>query len=216
MILFESDTPSRTHGIPSSGSLEYGKRLPSRGHNFGTYSDLGSLIGRTHVHSSVRQVVVTAYESLESTYPEGHFIYAESGWPRGGSFRPHRTHRSGLSVDFVVPVLSGGEPDTLMCWAANTWCYGVSFDEKGRREGDPDQRIDFDAIAAHLLALDASARAHGARIQRVIFAPDLRRALFRAKGGDQVRAKIRFMKKRAWVRHDDHYHVDFALRDRSQ
>lgn len=97
---------SQVVGSTSNGQLLHGKRLPTRGANFVTYSRLGSLIGRTCVAD--------------------------------------RLH------------------DTILA-----------------------------AIAAHLLALDASRRAYGLKIERVIFAPELRDALFNAAGGKKVRERIK-------------------------
>ena len=41
---------------------------------------------------------------LERTQPGVKFVYGETGWPDGGPMPPHRTHRNGMSVDFMVPV----------------------------------------------------------------------------------------------------------------
>lgn len=35
--------------------------------------------------------------------------------------------------------------------------------------------------------------------------------LFKTKYGQYLRDNIQFSKKRAWVRHDEHYHVDFSI-----
>ena len=55
---FESDIPSRSRGTTGNGSLENGKRLPTSGPNFSSYSRLGALLGRTAVHNKVRDVLV--------------------------------------------------------------------------------------------------------------------------------------------------------------
>ena len=36
-------------------------------------------------------------------------------------------------------------------------------------------------------------------------------ALLATPRGPYLRARLRFMKKPAWIRHDEHYHVDFAV-----
>ena len=51
----------------------------------------------------------------------------------------------------------------------------------------------------------------GIQVRRVIFAPDLRGELFAAEQGDEVRRRLTFIPGGAWVRHDEHYHVDFSL-----
>ena len=103
-LLFENQKQSQSLGTVSNGSLIDGKRMPSKGKNFETYSYFLSFIGRTCIHSKVREVVVDAYKILETTQPDTTFIYGEMGWCKGGRFRPHRTHQNGLSVDFMVPL----------------------------------------------------------------------------------------------------------------
>lgn len=205
--LQDPSTTSLSTGEIASGSLTLGRRLPTRGRNFSSYSELGSLLGRTHVHSVVHDTLLDAYERLSHTHPDQHFVYAETGWPMGGSFAPHRTHQNGLSVDFVVPVSREQRPASLYCGIWNAWCYAITFDEQGRSN---EHEIDFEALGAHLLALDAAARQHGTRVERVILAPDLRAKLFQSTQGERIKKQFDFLQGKAWVRHDDHYHVDFA------
>lgn len=205
----ESDEPSRSEGTPSRGELIHGKRLPVRGPNFEAYSYLGALIGRTCVHERVRDVVTDAYARSAESAPGVRFMYGETAWCSGGGrMPPHHTHQNGWSVDFMVPVEDeAGASASYPAWPWTKFGYGVEFDERGRRGR---LRIDFDALAAHLLALEEAARAREARLKRVILAPELRPELFAARRGAQVRRRIRFMPRRAWIRHDEHYHVDFA------
>ena len=56
----------------------------------------------------------------------------------------------------------------------------------------------------------AVARGHG--LWRVIFDPQLQPLLFDTEIGRLLKKNnITFSKKRSWVRHDDHYHVDFIV-----
>jgi len=206
----ESDAPSKSVGSTSDGTLVNAKRLPSRGENFRTYSNLGSLIGRTCVHGKVRDAMLSAFAAMSADFPDTEFTYGETAWCWGGGrLRPHRTHQNGLSVDFMVPVLDeSGAPAN---YPARPWTkigYALEFDASGHADA---LRIDFDALANHLLALDEAAEDAGIRIRRVIFAPELRRQLFETDAGKKVRTRIKFMPGKAWVRHDEHYHVDFAL-----
>ena len=206
-IAFEDDAPSRSHGTPANGRLENGKRLPSRGDNFRAYSSLGTLLGRNAVHHAVRDAVVDAYAALAVSRPASRYVYAETGWPSGGRLRPHRTHRNGMAVDFHVPVVDGdGEPRWLPAYPWNQWGYRLEFDAQGRLGH---LRIDFDAMAAHLQALETAARDHGLKIEVVIFDPPLHPALFASDGMDSLRTRVRFTPRAAWVRHDEHYHVVF-------
>lgn len=206
-IALESPTPSRSVGTVAAGELLHGKRLPTSGPNFVTYSRLGSLLGRTCVHSRVRAAVLDAYRELARDRPELHFVYGETGWCSGGRFRPHRTHRNGLSVDFMVPVRDRtGQPADLPTWPWRKFGYGVEFDSAGRGR---DLTVDFDALAAHLSALHDAAARHGLTIERVILAPE-----FEARLHGTATAAVSglpFMRGRPWVRHNEHYHVDFGV-----
>jgi penicillin-insensitive murein endopeptidase len=208
-LSLEDATPSRSIGTPANGRLEHGKRLPDSGPNFVAYSRTGTSLGRNTVHGQVRDAVLDAYAELARTHPDLRFVYGETGLPSGGPMPPHRTHQNGLSVDFFVPVRDARGAVAVLPTGPD-WKFGYDheFDAAGR-EGD--LRIDDAAIAAHLLALDAAARRHGMRIDRVIFEPELQPALFAAPGGREVKSRVPFMPGRAWVRHDEHYHVDFAI-----
>src|SRR5690554_4614235 len=82
--VFEDDEPSVSAGKVSNGGLVNGKRLPSSGPNFQTYSRLGSLIGRTYVHHAVRDTIVDSYAEVFQVNPEWRFVYGETGWCTGG------------------------------------------------------------------------------------------------------------------------------------
>lgn len=49
------------YGTTSKGRLENGVQLPDKGNNYVAYSAMASLAGRTYVHSSVRDIMVSAY-----------------------------------------------------------------------------------------------------------------------------------------------------------
>ncbi len=200
------------YGTTAKGRLERGVRLPLRGGNFVSYSRTAVLLGRTFVHSKVRKIVVAAYRRLQRTMPGKVFMYGETGFRRGGRFRPHRTHQNGLSVDFMVPVVDRhGRSVYLPTGYFNRFGYAIEFDRHGRYKA---YRIDFTAMAAHLKALDEAATAQGVRLQRVIFDPALQPYLLKTGYGAYLKRRIRFSNKRSWVRHDEHYHVDFAVRCR--
>jgi penicillin-insensitive murein endopeptidase len=208
-LSLESSAPSRSIGTVAKGRLENGKRLPASGPNFRSYSRLGALLGRTVVHSAVRVAVLEAYGELARTRPELRFVYGETGWPSGGRFRPHRTHQNGLCVDFMVPVRRGvGSPAELPTPVWLKFGYGIEFDQRGRYR---DLSIDFQAILAHLGALERAAGRHGLAIQRVIFAPEFHRFLAATSEGQALLRRLPFSSGDVWVRHDEHYHVEFRL-----
>ncbi|MDF1641476.1 penicillin-insensitive murein endopeptidase [Thalassolituus oleivorans] len=206
---YASASDSICHGTTSNGSLENGVQLPSEGNNFESYSNVARLAGRTYVHSSVYNIVVAAYSDLEREQPNKVYKYAETGFKDGGQFSPHKTHRNGLSVDFMVPVVNSiGESVHLPTNPFNKFGYNIEFDNSGHYE---DFKIDYEAMAAHIVALHREAKKLGYDIWRVIFAPELQPNLFKTKYGVYLKENILFSTKRSWVRHDEHYHVDFIV-----
>lgn len=201
-------------GTPSAGRLEQAGRLPMRAANFQAYSRAGVVAGRTFAHARAVRASMDAYDALAQGVPDAVFVYGESGHAGGGPFAPHRTHQNGTSMDFMVPVRDRhGHSVPLPGSAGNRYGYDLEFDARGRwRPGTPDElRIDFEALGAHLHALERSGREHGAPIARVILAPEYLPALFATRHGPALRRSLRFVRGQVWWRHDEHYHVDFAI-----
>lgn len=200
---------STCYGATGSGRLENGVKLPDAGKNFKSYGTIPRLAGRTYVHSKVWQIVVDAYKILETEQPEKRYKYAETGLKNGGKFKPHKIHRNGLSVDFMVPVQDKeGQPVHLPTHAFNKYGYAIEFDDRGQHER---YKIDYQAMGAHIVALHKAAKNSGADTWRVVFAPELQTYLYNSKYGPYIRDNVRIPKKRSWVRHDEHYHVDFSI-----
>jgi len=207
-VLFAGE--STCYGTTSDGRLEAGVKLPGEGVNFVSYSATAGLFGRTYVHSTVKKIILSAYKSLETEAPGKVFKYAETGFREGGRFRPHKTHRNGLSVDFMVPVTNkDGRSVYLPTHYFNKLGYNVEFDAHGRYD---EYTIDYEAMAAHLVSLHKAAKEYGAELWRVIFDPKLQPPLFKTRYGLYLKRAIVFSKKRSWVRHDEHYHVDFRVK----
>ena len=197
------------YGTTKNGRLEHAVQLPSSGSNFVSYSSLAATLGRTYVHSTVRDIIVAAYKQLANDLPSKRFKYAETGFKKGGRFKPHKTHQNGLSVDFMVPVVNDkGESVHLSTHALNRYGYDIEFDAKGRLDN---LTIDYEALAAHIVMLDKQAKAHSVKLWRVIFDPKLQPLLLKTKYGAYIKKNITLTKKRSWVRHDEHYHVDFDV-----
>ena len=196
-------------GTTANGALENGCKLPSSGANFSSYSHIGSFLGRTYVHCTVSEILRDSYSQLEQQAPGTRFVYGETGFARGGPFKPHKTHQNGLSVDFFVPVRDANRtPVDLPTHALNKWGYDIEFDSDGGFDG---LTIDFEAMAAHILALHRVAQAHGVGIWRVIFDPRLQPKLHKTKAWPELKGKVTFSERPSWVRHDEHYHVDFQI-----
>lgn len=207
--LVSAQEPSTCYGTAADGSLNNGGKLPSSGANYSVYSSIGSMIGRTYVHSEVYAVVVDAYFELEKSLPKNVFVYGESGKKSGGEFDPHKTHRNGLSVDFMVPVVDqSGESVPLPASVLNKWGYGLEFDLAGRLD---DLRIDAEAMAEHIYQIHRMAERRGIGIWRVIFDPQLQLLLHNTSRWSYLSDNIKFSEGRSWVRHDEHYHIDFIV-----
>ena len=197
------------YGTSEKGRLENGVKLPSSGKNFTSYGAIPELAGRTYVHSVVRDIIVDAYKTLLEEHPTKIYKFAETGLEDGGQFKPHKTHQNGSSVDFIVPVLdSKGRSVHLPTTAFNKYGYGIEFDAKGRYK---DYRIDYEALAAHIVTLDKTAKRYKLTLSRVIFDPKLAPNLYNTRYGEYLRENITIPTKNSWVRHDEHYHVDFNL-----
>lgn len=196
-------------GEAHQGSLENGWQLPSSGPNFEAYSSIGVIAGRNYVHSKVYEVVVSAYAALEKDAPGKHFVYGETGLEEGGKFRPHKTHQNGLSVDFFVPVVNGnGESVGLPISAMNKLGYNIEFNGQAKFE---EYEIDFEAMAKHLLAIKRASDSHKVGIRVVIFDNEYQKKLMATPTGKKLPSLLKFSTKKPWVRHDEHYHIDFVV-----
>lgn len=217
-VAVDSDRPSRSRGTPSAGSLIDGHVMPPSGPGYVTYSYLGAALGRQYVHGAVRDTLLAAFAAT-ATAPDSDgrsFQVAETGHRRGGAFPPHRTHRNGLSVDILVPVSDpAGRPAQLPTWPWNQLGYGWELDERGSVAGR--YRLDFESLARLLLAIDREAAARHLRIERLILTPEYLPLLFSTPSGQKLGAlRERFLKRQAWVRHDEHFHIDFERSGGSQ
>jgi penicillin-insensitive murein endopeptidase len=211
LLLFchPSWSASQCYGTTSKGRIENPQKLPSSGPNFTSYSLVAEVMGRTYVHSTVKDIIVAAYKQLEQTQANKVFKYAETGAKSGGQFKPHKTHRNGLSVDFMVPVVDQhNQSQHLPTNLLNRWGYDLEFDHQGKLD---QLTIDYEAMAAHIVALDKHSKTLGHKLWRVIFDPKLQPFLLNTSHGDYIKQHIKLSTKRSWVRHDEHYHVDFAI-----
>ncbi len=200
--------PSQCFGRPGKGRVDNAVKLPLAGANFTAYSKIAAAAGRTWVHSATAQVVLSAYAASARSMPDVHYVYGETGLKEGGRFRPHRTHQNGLSVDFFVPVRdAAGKSVPLPTNVTQRFGYDIEFDAAGRYQ---QYRIDFPALAEHLYQLDIAARTAGAPIAQVILDPAFMAPLLSTPRGPHIKRHINFMKGKPWVRHDEHFHVDFS------
>jgi penicillin-insensitive murein endopeptidase len=195
-------------GTPSHGRLQGGEQLPVRGVNFEAYSALGAQLGRNWVHASVAQLLITVYGQLETAAPGVHYVYGETGRANGGPMPPHRTHEAGISVDFMVPVRdAAGRSVPLPSSLSNKFGYALEFDAAGKAGA---YTIDFEALGEHLYQLANASQRARVPVGRIIFDPRLMPHLFKTRHGAALQA-LPFMRQKPWIRHDEHYHVDFGI-----
>jgi penicillin-insensitive murein endopeptidase len=210
-VMVDGGAPSVVHGNVAHGSIEHAHVIPPRGDGYVTYSWLGAALGRQYVDGRVRDVLLATFAARAATEPGRQFVVGETGWPKGGSFRPHRSHQNGMAVDVFMPIVSAtGRPDTLGTWPWNKFGYGLEFDERGHLGN---LRIDFDCLAAFISELDVQAQKQGLVVGRVIVAPEFVSLILDTPAGRRLGALgDRITRKPVWVRHDEHFHVDFEAR----
>ena len=200
---------SQCYGTVNRGSIENSVKLPNGGANFTAYSALAASTGRTYVHSKVAEIIASAYASLAVERPTTLYVFGETGLASGGRFRPHRSHQNGTSVDFFVPVKNAdGKSVPLPTGIMTRFGYDIEFDPNATYK---EYSIDFEAMAEHLYQLHQAARTHNSGFSLVIFDTQYLPKLFSTRRGPYLQQNLPFMKGKPWVRHDEHYHVDFTI-----
>ncbi len=208
-VALDDATPSRSVGTPAEGHLEHGHPIPPRGFGFMTYSHLGAALGRQYVHDSVRDLFVDAFAACARAHPDRRFVVGETGWPHGGSFWPHKSHENGMVVDVFMPLRDAADAAaSVPTWPWDEFGYGVDVDEKGKLG---DLHIDFDELAALLVELGARAPSFGLKVSRIVVAPEYVPLILATPTGKTMgRLGGLLSRHAAWVRHDEHVHVELA------
>lgn len=211
-VLVSDDAPSQSIGRLSDGKLVHGKAMPPWGAGYRTYSLLGATIGSQYAHGAVRDTLLVAFaaRALSTTSDQPAYVLGEIGAHNGGAFHGHRTHQSGRSVDIFMPMRdASGARTTLPTWPWQLFGYGWELDARGERAG---LRVDFEELAALLLALDRAGADHGIAIERVIITPEYVPLLLATPSGQRLGELAgKLTRKPVWVRHDEHIHVDFVV-----
>ena len=207
---------SKAIGVVNNGSLVNGRLVPFSGTNFLYFDTTSYLNGRGFVHENLLSTLLQSYKTLEYSIPNRLFRIMECSNEHGGKIFPHRTHQNGLSVDFMTPLMKKGVPFYDLDTVGGTH-YLLEFDDSGNSSRDPGIKIDFETMANHLLSLHESASKNGLRISKVIFKTELKDELFATESGKKLKAKNIYFTKSLTsainALHDDHYHVDFELRE---
>jgi penicillin-insensitive murein endopeptidase len=172
-------------------------------------------MGNCYVNSKLYKTVLDAHVECEETCKNIDFKMMECSDDNGGEILLHRTHRNGLSIDFMVPKLKNGKQTTFYDHLG-LWHYLLNFNSEGKLKFDRAVSIDFETIGKHIIALDNAARANGLVINKVILKLELKDDFFKTMSGKEVRRRgIYFAQRLPDIvnnMHDDHYHVDFKLR----
>lgn len=199
---------SVSYGSGGCGKLTGGQQVPCSAENFEAYTSLACTLGRNYLHPLVAETITEAYRDLHAPYPQRMWQYGDLGKKQGGRLKPHRTHQNGRAADFFFPILDEQQaPARVPIGLLNKMGYGLDFSSEGELDS---MTVDWSAIADHLLALDTAGKSRGVSLARIILAPELQTTLFKEVLGMR-RLERRFNKQRAWVVHDEHYHVVFDI-----
>ena len=207
---------SASRGTYSHGKMDNGYLLPYSGSNFNYFSPFSFFIlNSAYVHSRVFNTVIEAYHNCETTSPDTHFRIMECSRPSGGKMLLHRTHQHGLSVDFMVPKKKNGNQFQFFD-RFGLLHYLLEFDTEGKSTLNKNVVIDFEAMGRHILALDDAARKNGLYIRMIILKINLKGDLYATDVGREIKKRgIYFAQSLPPLidrLHDDHYHVDFGIR----
>lgn len=208
---------SVSRGSVRDGKLENGWLIPFKGDNHRYFSYFSYyILNNAYVHSSVYHTIMDTYATCEGTCPDRQFVLMECSGKHGGQMLVHWTHQNGLSVDFMVPKKNDNSKTILSNYMGMPH-YLLQFNGDGRLSFNRKTVIDFEAMAHHILALDDAAQKNGLRIRKILFHTDMHDNLFSSAPGQILQQRdIRFISRLDDLVnrfHDDHYHVDFEMRE---
>ena len=212
-MLYKNSGSSVSKGTPGNGSLKNAYQIDYKMSNSKYFSPVSFyLMGNGYVNSRLYYTLLDSYKECEKTCPDIDFRIMECSDKKGGKVLLHRTHRNGLSVDFMVPKVKNGKQIKFYD-RFGLWHYLLNFDSSGRLKLNKKVTIDFESMAKHIIALDNAARKNGLSVSKVILKINLKDDFYRTKSGQEIKRRgIYFAKrlsKKVDMVHDDHYHVDF-------
>ena len=212
-IIHKNQGESESVGKVNDGKIVNAYKLPRKGENFKYFSLFDYyVLGRCYIHSGIYKTILESYAILEKENPNYIYRIMECSKRKGGRPFPHRTHQNGTSVEFMTPLVKNGKPKTFYD-KIGMFRYLMKFDSHGSSRINKKVKIDFEAVAQHILILDKTARKNGFKIRKVILETNLKDELFATKYGNELNERnIYFVKSLPKVideLHDDHYHIDF-------
>lgn len=208
---------SVSQGTPGKGSLKNAYQLDYKTKNSRYFSSMSYyLLGNGYLNSRLYQTLLDSYKECEATCPDKFFRTMECSRKKGGKTFIHRTHRNGLSVDFMVPKIKNSR-QIKRYDRIGLWHYLLNFDSSGRFILNKNVTIDFETIGKHIIALDNAARKNGLIVSKVILMIDLKDDLYSTKSGQEIKRRGIYLAKnlprQVDKMHDDHYHVDFEIKN---
>jgi len=215
-FIHKNEGISISSGSKANGSMENAWLLEYREKNYEFFSPLSYyILDNAYVHNKVWNTVIETYELMAAAYPDRRFKVMETARQNGGQMLIHRTHQTGLSVDFMVPKIRKQNENPF--WdKIGMLHYLLDFDPEGRLIIDKKTKIDFECMAQHILALNETAKKNGLEIRMIIFKTNLKDDLFNTPSGKKLKQSgIYFARSLQPIVnrvHDDHYHVDFKIR----
>jgi len=214
-IFYTNSGISTSSGTPGDGSLENAYQIDYKTNNSRYFSPMSYfLLGTCYVNSSLYQTITDSYLECENTCPGIDFRLMECSTKKGGKVLIHRTHRNGLSADFMVPKIKEDKQIKLYD-RIGLWHYLLNFNSSGELSLNKKVSIDFNTMGKHIIALDDAAKKNDLVISKVIFKIELKDDFFNTEYGKEIKRRgIYFaqnLSKSINMVHDDHYHVDFKI-----
>ncbi len=203
-------------GSKANGSMQNAWLLDYKGKHYKYFSPLSYFIlDNAYLNHRVWSTLEQSYKLMTEAYPSRKFKVMETARQNGGQMLIHRTHQTGLSVDFMVPKIRN-ENESPFWDKIGMLHYLLDFDPEGRLIIDKKTQIDFECMAKHILTLQESAKKNGLEIRMVIFKTNLKDDLFKTASGKKLKQSgIYFARSLQPIVdrvHDDHYHIDFKIR----
>lgn len=214
-LFYKNSGDSYSVGTPGSGSLENAYLIEYKTNNSRYFSPISYyLFGNGYVNSRLYNTLIQSYKECEETCPNVDFRIMECSNRKGGDMMLHRTHRNGLSVDFMVPKHKKGIQNKFYD-RLGLWHYLLQFDSSGKLKINKRIEIDFESIGRHIIALDNASRKNNLRVSKVILKIDLKDDFYKTKAGQEIKRRgiyfARNLPQTIDMMHDDHYHIDFKL-----
>ncbi len=214
-VFYKNAGESFSIGSPGNGRVINPYKIKYNSKNVRYFSPVSYFVmNNCYVHSLLAKTLTDSYKSCEKTCPGTKFRIMECADKKGGKLLLHRTHRNGLSVDFMVPKIRNNKQVRIFDHLG-LWHYLLNFDSDGRLLLNKKLRIDFNTIAEHIIALDNAARENGLKISKVIFKSDLKDDLFLTRQGAEIKHRgiyfTKYLPEMVDRMHDDHYHIDFEV-----